>query len=48
MLDIRVRVADAVATLEGEAADATDAENAVAAAGRVQGVADVIDELRAA
>ena len=45
-LDIRVSVADAVATLEGEVADAVDAENAVAVAGRVPGVSDVVDELR--
>jgi BON domain-containing protein len=44
-LRIGVSVRDGVARLVGVVADATDAENAVAVAGRVPGVSDVLDEL---
>jgi hypothetical protein len=44
-LRLRVAVADAVVTLRGEVADAADSDNALAVAGRVSGVADVVDEL---
>jgi hypothetical protein len=44
-LRLRVSVEDAVVTLRGEVADAADTDNALAVAGRVPGVEDVIDEL---
>ena len=44
-LRLDVCVEDAVVTLRGEVADSADSDNAIAVAGRVGGVADVIDEL---
>ena len=47
-LDVRVNVREGVATLRGEVTDMADDENAVAVAGRVAGVVDVVDELEVA
>ncbi|HEV8228544.1 MAG TPA: BON domain-containing protein [Candidatus Limnocylindria bacterium] len=45
-LDISVSVEDGIVTLRGTAADADDVDRALAAAGRVPGVVDVIDDIR--
>jgi hypothetical protein len=44
-LRLKVGVRDGVVLLEGDVPDETDAENALAVAGRVPGVVDVIDQL---
>ena len=44
-LEIEVSVADGVATLRGRVSDLTDTDSALAVAGRVPGIADVVDEI---
>jgi hypothetical protein len=47
-LDLDVSVEDATVTLRGVVQDLADVDNALAVAGRVAGVSDVIDELEVA
>jgi hypothetical protein len=47
-LRLRVSVKEGVARLSGQVADAADSENAIAVAGSVPGVVDVLDELEIA
>ena len=47
-LRLVVSVKDGVVRLSGEVADAADSENALAVAGRVAGVLEVVDDLRSA
>jgi hypothetical protein len=47
-LRLHVSVQDAVATLRGEVNDLDDSDNALAVAGRVPGIEDVVDELEMA
>ena len=44
-LELEVAVADGVATLRGRVSDLTDTDSALAVAGRVPGIADVVDEI---
>jgi hypothetical protein len=47
-LRLVVSAKDGVVRLSGEVADASDSENALAVAGRVPGVVEVVDDLRSA
>ena len=44
-LDLDVEVADGIATLRGRVSDLADSDDALAVAGRVPGVVDVVDEI---
>lgn len=44
-LELEVAVADGIATLRGRVPDLVDTDNALAVAGRVSGVVDVVDEI---
>lgn len=44
-LELDVSVTDAVATLRGRVSELADTDNALAVAGRVRGIADVVDEI---
>lgn len=44
-LELEVEVTDAIATVRGLVSDLVDSDNALAVAGRVPGIVDVVDEI---
>ena len=44
-LDVDVDVREGIATLRGRVMDLADSDNALAVAGRVPGIVDVVDEI---
>ena len=44
-LELEVDVRDRIATLRGRVPELTDTDNALAVAGRVRGIEDVVDEI---